>query len=113
MKMKGRSHQDSRREVRKKASRAMISKPNTKRLTRGQAIKLFCLECMGYQGHRNDGASNIARRSIVTPGEAYEEVKKCGDLECPFHAFRLDRITIPGHPLKNVSQSIPGASRGI
>jgi hypothetical protein len=54
------------------------------RLTRGQAIRLFCLECMGYTKHRSNGT-----RVSVTRGEASAEVRRCTDPECPLYRYRL------------------------
>jgi hypothetical protein len=66
------------------------------RLTRGQVIRLFCLECMGYTRHRSDSTSS------ATKGEASAEVRRCTDPECPLYRYRL------GAELKdNVPQNLP------
>jgi len=52
-----------------------------KRLTRGEAIVLFCRECFGYDGHRGGNAGT----SYVTAGKM---VKECEDSNCPLWPFR-------------------------
>jgi hypothetical protein len=47
-----------------------VARNESKRLTRGEAIKLFCLECMGYTKHRSNPVGS------VTKGGASSEVKK-------------------------------------
>jgi len=47
--------------------------------SRANAVKLFCRECMGYDGHRNGG------ESLVSYKEASFDVAKCNAEECPLH----------------------------
>ena len=46
------------------------------------AIKLFCMECMGYTGHRQKG------ESLVTVSEARALVKVCQSKKCPHYPYR-------------------------
>ena len=50
--------------------------------SRANAVKLFCHECMGYEGHRNGG------KSILSYKEASVRVTECNDKKCPLHAYR-------------------------
>jgi hypothetical protein len=59
-----------------------VARNESKRLTRGEAIKLFCLECMGYTKHRSNPVGS------VTKGGASSEVKKCTDTECPLYRYK-------------------------
>jgi hypothetical protein len=58
-------------------------------ITRGQAIQLFCRECMGYTKHRGGGSES------QTWTIAGSMVKGCTDPQCPLYIFR------------------PGAKRGL
>jgi hypothetical protein len=58
-----------------------------KRLTRGEAIRLFCLECVGYTKHRSNLTGSVAKRV------ASAEVTKCTDPECPLYPYRLGKET--------------------
>jgi len=52
-----------------------------KRFTRGQAIVLFCRECMGYDAHRGG--------KVGTPYiKAGMLVKECEDKGCPLWSYR-------------------------
>ncbi len=69
-----------------------------KRLTRGQAIMLFCHECMGFDRHRTKGTGCVSYHS------AGFEVSKCPDNQCPLWVFRLGREieeTIPKEPVRS------------
>jgi hypothetical protein len=66
-----------------------------KRLTRGEAIRLFCLECVGYTRHRSNPTGS------VTKGIASAEVRKCTDLECPLYRYRL------GTEIKGIDDKTP------
>lgn len=48
--------------------------------TRTQAMRLFCLECMGFSDHRGMNGA--------TRAEALAEVKKCTDKKCPLYPYR-------------------------
>jgi len=51
-------------------------------ITRGQAVKVFCRECMGYTKHReNKGISE-------TWAVAGKMVRGCTDTGCPLFRFR-------------------------
>ena len=56
------------------------------RLTRGQAIRLFCLECQGWTGRR-DGAN-----SPVSIREASKGVEQCGDPHCFLYPHRKSQL---------------------
>ena len=51
------------------------------RYSRTEAMRLFCLECMGYSDHRGS-------KGPVTKAEALAEVKKCTDSDCPLFEYR-------------------------
>lgn len=48
--------------------------------TRTQAMRLFCLECMGFSDHRGMNGA--------TRAEALAEVKKYTDKKCPLYPYR-------------------------
>ena len=50
-------------------------------ITRGQAINLFCRECMGYTNHRERGISETWQMA----GNA---IRECTDSGCPLFRFR-------------------------
>jgi len=62
------------------------------RLTRGRAIRLFCLECMGYDKHRSGSTHSVSRM------EAAYQVKDCTDLECPLYNYRTGTETGGNRP---------------
>jgi hypothetical protein len=55
---------------------------NYPNITRGQAIQVFCRECMGYTKHRGDGKNSLGWK--LTGGL----VRECTDPECPLYKFR-------------------------
>jgi len=52
-----------------------------KRLTRGQAINMFCRECMGYDGYRGGKVGTPFKKAAMM-------VKDCPDKECPLWPYR-------------------------
>lgn len=66
-----------------------VTQKKKRKLSRAQAMTLFCLECMGYDGHRSGGTRSVTRRSA-----AYE-VTRCTDPECPLYEWRNKRVTLP------------------
>ena len=51
-------------------------------ITRSQAVKLFCRECMGYTKHRGGG------KESKTWQVAGKMARECTDPECPLYKFR-------------------------
>ena len=83
-------------------------KPSTlKRIYEGKsragAVRLFCAECMGYDGHRIEGAGNVSFLS------ARLEVKNCEAKECPLWPYRLRAVTATKPPETTHVRSIPSA----
>lgn len=69
----------------KEAKKENLEQEKPKKLTRGQACKLMCYECMGYDGHRTDnpvGTSKIAALRLV---------KECESTLCPMYNFGIRR----------------------
>jgi len=54
----------------------------SRRLTRGKAIRTFCLICYGWTGYRDGNGSPVSKR------EASRLVRECEDEQCPLHPYR-------------------------
>ena len=54
---------------------------NKKRLTRKQAIILFCRECMGCDGHRGGKVGTPYKKATMM-------AKECEDENCPLWGYR-------------------------
>lgn len=70
-------------------ARKARGKTSRMKLSRAQAMTLFCLECMGYDAHRSNGTRAISKI------KAAFEVTKCTDPECPLFEWRNKRVGIP------------------
>ena len=71
--------------------------------SRADAVRLFCAECMGYDGHRIKGNSNVSYLS------ARLEVTHCQVKECPLWPYRLRVIESTKVPETIRLSDIPSA----
>jgi len=78
-----------RKETALEKARKARGKQSRMKLSRAQAMTLFCLECVGYDGHRGDSTRSVKRR------EASHEITQCTDTECPLYEWRNKRVILP------------------
>jgi len=86
--VKGEKMEVLKKETPLEKARKARGKKTRMKLSRGQAMTLFCLECMGYDGHRNNGTGTISRT------KAAFEVTKCTDPECPLFEWRNKKVRL-------------------
>ena len=60
--------------------------------SRAGAVRLFCAECMGHDGHRVGGEGHVSYIS------ARLEAAKCQDKKCPLWPYRLRNMIIAISP---------------